>query len=211
MPNAVGGSPQGQKTALAMSTVAFTVCFAVWTIFAIIGIQIRKDLNLSETQFGLLVGTPILTGSLVRVVLGIWTDRYGGRVVFTATMLAAAVATFFLTYATTYTQVLVAASQGAALWPWHVGRVTELFGLARFNPERAVAMLCGPEGMMRAAAESLLGRGLPEAHLYLSMERNMQCGVGRCGHCQFGGAFVCRNGPVFNWAEVRDLLGHRGF
>ena len=109
------------------------------------------------------------------------------------------------------TQVLVAASQGAAFWPWHVGRVTELFGLARFNAERAVAMLCGPEGMMRAAAESLLGRGLPEAHLYLSMERNMQCGVGRCGHCQFGGAFVCQNGPVFNWAEVRDLLGHRGF
>lgn len=109
------------------------------------------------------------------------------------------------------TQVLVAASQGAAFWPWHVGRVTELFGLARFNPERAVAMLCGPEGMMRAAAESLLGRGLPEAHLYLSMERNMQCGVGRCGHCQFGGAFVCQNGPVFNWAEVKGLLGHRGF
>ncbi len=109
------------------------------------------------------------------------------------------------------TQVLVAASQGAASWPWHVGRVTELFGLARFNPERAVAMLCGPEGMMRAAAESLLGRGLPETHLYLSMERNMQCGVGRCGHCQFGGAFVCRDGPVFNWTEVRDLLGHRGF
>ncbi|WP_165351044.1 nitrate/nitrite transporter [Ciceribacter ferrooxidans] len=109
MPNSVGGSPQGQKTALAMSTVAFTVCFAVWTIFAIIGIQIRKDLNLSETQFGLLVGTPILTGSLIRVILGIWTDRYGGRVVFTATMLAAAVATFFLTYATTYPQMLVAA------------------------------------------------------------------------------------------------------
>jgi NAD(P)H-flavin reductase len=109
------------------------------------------------------------------------------------------------------TQVLVAASQGAAFWPWHVGRVTELFGLARFNPERAVAMMCGPEGMMRAAAESLLGRGLPEAHLYLSMERNMQCGVGRCGHCQFGGAFVCHHGPVFNWGEVKDLLGHRGF
>lgn len=109
------------------------------------------------------------------------------------------------------TQVLVAASQGAAFWPWHVGRVTELFGLACFNPERAVAMLCGPEGMMRAAADSLLGRGLPETHLYLSMERNMQCGVGRCGHCQFGGAFVCQEGPVFNWAEVKNLLGHRGF
>ncbi|NML77077.1 MFS transporter, partial [Rhizobium sp. S-51] len=58
MPNAAAGNPQGQKTALAMSTIAFTVCFAVWTIFAIIGIQIRKELNLTETQFGLLVGTP---------------------------------------------------------------------------------------------------------------------------------------------------------
>jgi len=109
------------------------------------------------------------------------------------------------------TQVLVAADEGAALWPWHVGRVTGLFGLARFNPERAVAMMCGPEGMMRVAAEHLLARGLPESGLYLSMERNMQCAVGRCGHCQFGGAFVCRDGPVFNWGEVKTLLAHRGF
>lgn len=109
------------------------------------------------------------------------------------------------------TQVLVAASEGTALWPWHVGRVTDLFGLARFNPECAVAMMCGPEGMMRAAADSLLLRGLPESRLYLSMERNMQCAVGRCGHCQFGGAFVCRDGPVFNWGQVKALLAHRGF
>ncbi|WP_188575895.1 nitrate/nitrite transporter [Azorhizobium oxalatiphilum] len=98
-----------QRNALAMSTVAFTTCFAVWTIFAIIGVSIRRELGLSETQFGLLVGTPILTGSLIRVVLGIWTDRYGGRLVFTATMLAAAVATFLLSYATTYPQMLAAA------------------------------------------------------------------------------------------------------
>lgn len=109
MTSATTASPQGQKTALAMSTIAFTACFAVWTIFAIIGIQIRQDLGLSETQFGLLVGTPILTGSLIRVVLGIWADRYGGRVVFVCTMLAAAVATFLLTYATTYPQMLLAA------------------------------------------------------------------------------------------------------
>ena len=82
-----------------MSTVAFTVCFAVWTIFSIIGLRIKDDLGLSETQFGLLVGTPILTGSLVRMLLGIWTDRYGGRLVYTATMLAAAAATFLLSYA----------------------------------------------------------------------------------------------------------------
>lgn len=109
------------------------------------------------------------------------------------------------------TQVMVAADEGAAFWPWHVGRVTELFGLARFDPGCAVAMMCGPEGMMRAAVGSLQALGLPESRLFLSMERNMQCAVGRCGHCQFGGAFVCRDGPVFNWGEVQPLLAHRGF
>ncbi len=98
-----------QRTSLVMSTVAFTVCFAVWTIFSIIGIRIRQDLGLSATEFGLLIGTPILTGSLTRLALGVWTDAYGGRVVFTLTMLAAAVATFLLTFAHTYPQFLIAA------------------------------------------------------------------------------------------------------
>ncbi|MER9654181.1 NarK/NasA family nitrate transporter [Mesorhizobium sp. M0152] len=97
------------KQALIMSTIAFTVCFAVWTIFSIIGIRIKQELGLNETEFGLLVGTPILTGSLVRMLLGIWTDRFGGRLVYTATMLAAAVATFLLAYAHTYGQMLIAA------------------------------------------------------------------------------------------------------
>jgi NAD(P)H-flavin reductase len=57
----------------------------------------------------------------------------------------------------------------------------------------------------------LLHRGLPPSRLFLSMERNMQCAVGRCGHCQFGGAFVCRDGPVFSWNEAKPLLAHRGF
>ncbi|MBX9462714.1 MAG: NarK/NasA family nitrate transporter [Aquamicrobium sp.] len=95
--------------ALSMSTIAFTVCFAVWTIFSIIGVRIKDELGLSETQFGLLVGMPILTGSLVRMLLGIWTDRLGGRLVYTATMLASALATFLLAFATTYTQMLIAA------------------------------------------------------------------------------------------------------
>ncbi len=86
-------SGSDQQRALWLSTIAFTVCFAVWTIFAIIGIQIKKDLGLSDTQFGLLVGTPILTGSLIRLMLGIWSDQYGGRVVYTLTMLSAAVMT----------------------------------------------------------------------------------------------------------------------
>lgn len=109
MPNVEGAAPKGQTTALAMSTIAFTTCFAVWTIFAIIGIQIRSELGLSETQFGLLVGTPILTGSLIRVILGIWADRYGGRLIFALTMFISALATYLLTFATNYPQMLIAA------------------------------------------------------------------------------------------------------
>jgi MFS transporter, NNP family, nitrate/nitrite transporter len=94
--------------ALWVSTAAFTICFAVWTIFSIIGVRIKEELGLSEAQFGLLIGMPILTGSLVRIVLGIWTTRYGGRLVYTITMVAAALATFLLAHATTYPQMLIA-------------------------------------------------------------------------------------------------------
>jgi MFS transporter, NNP family, nitrate/nitrite transporter len=104
-----GVSPSDQSRALWLSTIAFTVCFAVWTIFAIIGIQIKKDLGLNDTQFGLLVGTPILTGSLIRLILGIWTDQYGGRLVYTTTMLSAAVMTVLLTQAYDYPTFLLAA------------------------------------------------------------------------------------------------------
>ena len=100
---------EGAGRMLGMSTLAFTICFAVWTIFSIIGIQIKEDLALSDTQFGLLAGTPILTGSLCRIMLGIWTDQYGGRLVFTLTMLAAALATFLLSYAESYELMLLAA------------------------------------------------------------------------------------------------------
>src|SRR5512145_3528923 len=88
-----------QRRALWLSTIAFTVCFAVWTIFAIIGVQIKADLGLNDTQFGLLVGTPILTGSLSRLLLGIWTDQHGGRIVYVAVMVASAIATLLLTQA----------------------------------------------------------------------------------------------------------------
>lgn len=98
-----------QARALWLSTSAFTVCFAVWTIFSIIGVQIKENLGLSETQFGLLVGTPILTGSLIRLMLGIWTDQYGGRIVYTAVMLSAAIATWLLTFAYDYSTFLLAA------------------------------------------------------------------------------------------------------
>ncbi|HYX04224.1 MAG TPA: MFS transporter, partial [Reyranella sp.] len=98
-----------RATALGMSTVAFTVCFAVWTIFSIIGIQIKNELGLTDTQFGLLIGTPILTGSLIRLILGIWADQYGGRVVYVGVMVAAAATTWLLTYAYDYPTFLLAA------------------------------------------------------------------------------------------------------
>lgn len=102
-------TPAQQNKVLGMSTVAFTVCFAVWTIFSIIGVRIKQELGLSDTAFGLLVGTPILTGSLSRIFLGIWTDQYGGRIVYFLTMILAAIATFLLSYATTYEMMLLAA------------------------------------------------------------------------------------------------------
>ena len=86
-----------QQRALWLSTFAFTVCFAVWMIFAIIGIQISEQLGLNDTQFGLLIATPVLTGSVIRVFLGIWSDQFGGRKVMTLVMLCGAVATWLLT------------------------------------------------------------------------------------------------------------------
>lgn len=102
-------TPHQQSKALWLSTLAFTLCFAVWTIFSIIGVQIQKELGLNETEFGLLVGTPILTGSLIRLALGVWTDQYGGRVLYSALMISAAIATFLLTLADTYVTYLIAA------------------------------------------------------------------------------------------------------
>ncbi|HEY9057276.1 MAG TPA: MFS transporter [Aurantimonas sp.] len=95
--------------ALGLSTIAFTACFAVWTIFSIIGVEIKAELGLNEFEFGLLVATPILTGSLTRLILGVWTEKYGGRIVFTTQMLLTAAATWMLTWASSYTMYLVAA------------------------------------------------------------------------------------------------------
>src|SRR5690606_20371702 len=96
----------GAAAALWVSTAAFTACFAVWTVFSIIGIAIKDEFGLSETELGLLVGTPILTGSLSRLLLGIWADRYGGRRVFAGLMVIASVACFLGSYADTYLELL---------------------------------------------------------------------------------------------------------
>ena len=96
-----------QLSVLTMNTVAFAVNFAVWTMFSVIGIKIKGELGLSETEFGLLVATPILTGSLVRLPLGLMTDRFGGRIVYFIQMLLVAIPTYGLSFATEYWQYLV--------------------------------------------------------------------------------------------------------
>ena len=96
---------QQQLSVLVMSTLAFTVCFAVWMMFAVIGIPIKTQLGLNETEFGILIATPVLTGSLIRLPLGMWTDRFGGRIVFFCLMLSTVGPIWLMEYATEFWQI----------------------------------------------------------------------------------------------------------
>lgn len=89
------------------STLAFTVCFMIWMMFAVIGIPIKETLGLNETEFGILIATPVLTGSLIRLPLGMWTDRFGGRIVFFVLMLSTVVPIWLISYSTAYWHYLV--------------------------------------------------------------------------------------------------------
>lgn len=104
----------------------------------------------------------------------------------------------------------VPATAGRA-WRGHVGVAGTLLPLAEFEPSDAVALVCGPEVMMRFAIADLRHRGLAPEQIYLSMERNMRCAIGLCGHCQFGPAFVCKDGPVFRYDRLAPFLGVREF
>lgn len=94
-------------------------------------------------------------------------------------------------------------------WYGHVGVVTRRLATAGFDPPDTVAMMCGPEAMMRFAAMELLHRGVAAEQVFVSMERNMQCAIGFCGHCQFGPTFVCKDGPVFRYDRLQPWLGKR--
>lgn len=107
------------------------------------------------------------------------------------------------------TDVYVAADQAGPGWPFHEGRITQLLGEAALDPANSTVMMCGPQGMMQAVAQDLLLRGFAEQDLWLSMERNMHCGQGLCGHCQMGEKFVCKDGPVFAYDEIKHLLAAR--
>jgi anaerobic sulfite reductase subunit B len=107
--------------------------------------------------------------------------------------------------------VEVTVDRGTPGWAGDVGVVTQLVTRVSFEPHRTTALVCGPEVMMRAVARRLRADGVDPADVHVSLERNMQCGIGLCGHCQLGAAFVCRDGPIFpydragRWLEVAEL------
>lgn len=109
------------------------------------------------------------------------------------------------------TKVLLAADEGESIWPFHIGPVTGVFDQLVFDPENVAVMMCGPEGMMHVVCDHMLDSNVDAANLFLSMERNMQCAVGHCGHCQYGSQFICKDGPVFNYDQIKTLFRVKGF
>jgi NAD(P)H-flavin reductase len=103
-------------------------------------------------------------------------------------------------------EVSITVDRAIGAWPGRVGAVTTLIPQASFDPANTVALVCGPEVMMRFTADELRKRGVGEARIFVSMERNMKCAVGFCGHCQFGPSFICKDGPVFAYDRVKRLL-----
>ena len=142
--------PKARKwSVLAGSTLAFTICFAIWMVFAVIGIPIKNTLGLNETQFGLLAAMPVLTGSLIRLPLGMWTDKFGGRVVLFVLMLSTVVPIWFIGEATEYWQYLVLGLfVGLAGGSFSVG----IAYVARWFPKRQQGMAMGVFGAGNSGA-----------------------------------------------------------
>lgn len=106
-------------------------------------------------------------------------------------------------------EVYITVDRATTEWRGNVGVVTKLIGRAPFDPSDTVAMVCGPEIMMRFAVEELARRGVSTSDIYVSMERNMKCGIGLCGHCQLRGEFVCKDGPVYRFDVIEPLFLER--
>lgn len=104
-------------------------------------------------------------------------------------------------------QLEATVDHAGADWRGHVGVVTKLIPRLGIDTHHATALVCGPEVMMRFGAAALHDLGLPEQAIWLSLERNMKCAIGLCGHCQFAGLFVCKDGPVVRYDRVRRLIG----
>jgi NAD(P)H-flavin reductase len=103
-------------------------------------------------------------------------------------------------------EIFVTVDRATEAWRGNVGVVTTLISRISFDPARAIAMVCGPEVMMRFTALELANRGVPPEQIHVSVERNMKCAIGLCGHCQWGSNFICKDGPVFPYGRVRELL-----
>lgn len=101
---------------------------------------------------------------------------------------------------------LITVHSAMSKWGGRVGLVTDLVRKATFDPENTLAMVCGPEIMMRFSVIRLEDAGMSQENIYVSMERNMKCGVGHCGHCQYGPEFICKDGPVFPANQVMRLM-----
>ncbi|HFB68469.1 MAG TPA: Ni/Fe hydrogenase subunit gamma [Calditrichae bacterium] len=106
-------------------------------------------------------------------------------------------------------EVLVTVDRATGNWRGNVGVVTRLIPRAPFDPYAAVAMVCGPEIMMYYTVLELMDQGIPKSSIYVSMERNMKCAVGFCGHCQYGPHFICKDGPVFPYERIENLFTKR--
>jgi NAD(P)H-flavin reductase len=104
---------------------------------------------------------------------------------------------------------IVTVDRGDAVWRGNVGVVTHLIPRIPVDPERTVVMICGPEIMIRFTAKVLLDQGLRADQMYASLERDMKCGIGLCGHCQVRGEFICRDGPVYRYADIAPLMAVR--
>jgi NAD(P)H-flavin reductase len=103
-------------------------------------------------------------------------------------------------------EVLVTVDRGDSSWKGYIGVVTTLFSYVKLDARATVGYVCGPETMMKYTIDEMERRGLAEDQIYLSMERNMKCAVGFCGHCQYGPEFICKDGPVFPLPRIRHLL-----
>ncbi len=108
-------------------------------------------------------------------------------------------------------ELLVTVDRADASWRGAVGIVPLLFRKLALDPSRTLVLTCGPEVMMRATVHEAIDRGVAASDVYVSLERNMQCAVGLCGHCQLGPEFLCMNGPVFPYERVARFLGKEHF
>jgi sulfhydrogenase subunit gamma (sulfur reductase) len=102
-------------------------------------------------------------------------------------------------------EVRVTVDRPAEGWKGNVGVITTLFSKVRVYARNTVAVVCGPPVMYRFVLMELLGKGIPEGNIYLSLERRMKCGVGKCGHCQINHIYTCQSGPVFSYAEIKGV------